>query len=620
MFSGNGRHRRPGQPPDTLVTAEVTGSAITIPQLGPPGVGAASGTTGGRGAETSPLTARQLTVRVKHGRGARTLLNNVSFTVPGRSLIAVVGPSGSGKTTLLRALTGHQVDVKGEVFYENQNLHERFGELRRHIGLVPQYDILHPQLTVRSALRYAAKLRFPRDTEPRERARRVEEVLAQLRLGLHADQRISSLSGGQRKRASVAVELLTKPSLMFLDEPTSGLDPGMDRDVMELLRGLADDGRTVLVVTHSVGALELCDKVLVLGPGGSLAYFGAPDKALAYFGQATWADVFSAFERRGDHVWSRRWQEHQRHVAATAAAPPQPTATTPEAVHTPEPPRWRTQLSGLVRRQLAVMASDRRLVCLIALLPIVLGLASTVIPADFGLRRAPGGTPNLEAGTILASVVISVCFMGAANSVREVVKERVIYERERAAGLSRSAYLMSKITVLGLISGLQAIIMCLLGFLPRASPSHGIVVADAPILEMSFVITALGFTSMMCGLVISSLARTTESTMPLLVLYSVFQYLFSGITFRLFHSPGVEQVGWLAPSRWAIASEGVTVDLGQLLGPMDKSAPSATDPLWHHTLGQWLTDTCVLFVMAMSCYVLTLRLLRRHEPPAIRKR
>lgn len=247
------------------------------------------------------FSARHLTVTVD---GGKQILKDVSFGVPEKSLIAVIGPSGSGKSTLLKALTGYRPANQGDVLYDNRNLYKQFAELRQRIGLVPQDDILHKELTVTKALKYAAKLRFPADTTEAERQSRIHEVLAELKLDIHKDKKVTSLSGGQRKRVSVALELLTKPSLIFLDEPTSGLDPGMDRDVMQLLRGLADDGRTVLVVTHSVAELAICDKLLVMAPGGSVAYFGPPEEALNFFGYTTWADVFSAFENYRDYDWA----------------------------------------------------------------------------------------------------------------------------------------------------------------------------------------------------------------------------------------------------------------------------------------------------------------------------
>ena len=210
------------------------------------------------------FSARHLTVTVD---GGKQILKDVSFGVPEKSLIAVIGPSGSGKSTLLKALTGYRPANQGDVLYDNRNLYKQFAELRQRIGLVPQDDILHKELTVKKALKYAAKLRFPADTTAAEREARIDEVLRELKLDIHKEKKVTSLSGGQRKRVSVALELLTKPSLIFLDEPTSGLDPGMDRDVMQLLRGLADDGRTVLVVTHSVAELAICDKLLVMAPG-----------------------------------------------------------------------------------------------------------------------------------------------------------------------------------------------------------------------------------------------------------------------------------------------------------------------------------------------------------------
>lgn len=215
-----------------------------------------------------------------------------------------MGPSGAGKSTLLNALTGQRPADRGAVLYDGRDLYRDYAELRQRIGLVPQDDILHAQLTVRRALAYAAELRFPQDTAKAERQARVDEVIRELGLEQRAGLPIHSLSGGQRKRVSVALELLTKPSLLFLDEPTSGLDPGMDRSVMHMLRGLADDGRTVIVVTHSVLSLDVCDRLLVLAPGGKVAYFGPPEDALAYFGYEQWPEAFEAFERDQDRDWA----------------------------------------------------------------------------------------------------------------------------------------------------------------------------------------------------------------------------------------------------------------------------------------------------------------------------
>ncbi|WP_245703687.1 ATP-binding cassette domain-containing protein, partial [Streptomyces lushanensis] len=162
------------------------------------------------------FSARHLTVTVD---GGKQILKDVSFGVPEKSLVAVIGPSGSGKSTLLKALTGYRPADQGDVLYDNRNLYKQFAELRQRIGLVPQDDILHKELTVRKALKYAAKLRFPGDTAEAEREARIDEVLRELKLDIHKNKKITSLSGGQRKRVSVALELLTKPSLIFLDEP-----------------------------------------------------------------------------------------------------------------------------------------------------------------------------------------------------------------------------------------------------------------------------------------------------------------------------------------------------------------------------------------------------------------
>ncbi|WP_438294556.1 FHA domain-containing protein [Streptomyces sp. HUAS TT7] len=565
------------------------------------------------------FSARHLTVTVD---GGKDILKDVSFGVPEKSLIAVIGPSGSGKSTLLKALTGYRPANKGDVLYDNRNLYKQFAELRQRIGLVPQDDILHKELTVKKALKYAAKLRFPADTTENERQQRIDEVLRELKLDIHKEKKVTSLSGGQRKRVSVALELLTKPSLIFLDEPTSGLDPGMDRDVMQLLRGLADDGRTVLVVTHSVAELAICDKLLVMAPGGSVAYFGPPEEALNFFGYSTWADVFSAFESYRDYDWAGRWkgsQHYQMYAADIDAVAPQSVQMPPaQAMKPPKPQGWVSQLWTLMRRYVSVIASDKGFLALSVALPAVIGSVSVVIPAKFGLAPpTPPSRFNGDAGTIMLILAVGMCFSGAANSVRELIKERVIYERERATGLSRSAYLMSKILVLGVITAFQGVILCVIGFSTRKLPTEGLVMP--PAVEMCLVVIALGFTSMMFGLIISSLVKTSEKTMPLLVMFAIVQVVFTGILFKVYDSVGLEQFAWLMPSRWAIAGVGTTLDLSHLMGPMDQNDPTNLDPLWKHEASQWFIDISVLLFIGVALGFVVARLLRRHEPEVMRK-
>ncbi|WP_020121322.1 FHA domain-containing protein [Streptomyces canus] len=570
------------------------------------------------------FSARHLTVTVD---GGKQILKDVSFGVPEKSLIAVIGPSGSGKSTLLKALTGYRPANQGDVLYDNRNLYKQFAELRQRIGLVPQDDILHKELTVKKALKYAAKLRFPADTTSEEREHRINEVLRELKLDIHREKKVTALSGGQRKRVSVALELLTKPSLIFLDEPTSGLDPGMDRDVMQLLRGLADDGRTVLVVTHSVAELALCDKLLVMAPGGAVAYFGPPEEALNFFGYDTWADVFSAFENYRDYDWAGRWkgsQHYQMYAADIDAVAPQSVQMPPmQGMKPPKPQRWTGQFGTLVRRYVSVIASDKGFLALTVILPLVLGSVSLLI--DFGDNLLPKPIdprtklpePNSTATTVLLILAVGACFAGAANSVRELIKERVIYERERATGLSRSAYLMSKVVVLGVITILQGLMVGLIGFASRGLPKEGLVLGNATLAELCLPIMGLGFTSMMFGLIISALVKTSEKTMPLLVMFAIVQVVFTGCLFTLHGTLGVNELSYLMPSRWAVAAAGATLDFNKVNPPVKPG--DTTDPLWNHAVSTWGLNMIALIAIGVVCGFLVSRFLRRHEPEVMRK-
>nr|WP_256255987.1 ATP-binding cassette domain-containing protein [Streptomyces sp. MUSC 14] len=616
-------------------------------------------------AGTGSFTARDLTVRVRQRGEAKTLLSQVSLDLPEKSLVGIVGPSGCGKSTLLRALTGYQPADEGEVLYDGLNLYTHFAELRQRVALVPQDDVLHPQLTLRRALSYGARLRFPRDTDAAAREERVKEVLEELGLSDRLDTRITALSGGQRKRVSVAMELLTKPALLLLDEPTSGLDPGLDRQVMQMLRGLADGGRRVAVVTHSVANLHLCDRLLVLAPGGRTAYFGPSHYALEFFGYDDWADVFQAFDLHPDRDWAARYRDsiHSHTYAAvmeesaarsTDAPDDGAQSKAPDAgdskqrkklkrarkrskagggpressgAQSVRPPSWRSQFTTLMRRNFSVIAADRGHAGLLLALPLIMGVLSVTVPAQYGFMaathtcvRSASCVPNynVDAQPVLLVLAVGACLTGTANSVRELVQERVVYQRERAIGLSRSAYVLSKVMVLGLITAVQGFMVVAIGLAGRRLPVAGLVTTPSEI-ELILVVVLLSTTSMMLGLIISALVRTAEKTMPLLVLATVVQVMFSGAVFPLFNQTGLNQLSWLAPSRWAVAAQAATIDLSRIGPPTDDVHPHSADPLWAHTTQQWWLDSGVLEGLGLVGIVVVLVLLRRHEPLVMRR-
>ncbi|MFD5322877.1 FHA domain-containing protein [Streptomyces sp. NPDC127092] len=557
------------------------------------------------------LDVQRLAVTVDHGR--KTLLEDVSFPVGQKCLLAVVGPSGAGKSTLLGALTGQRPADRGTVLYDGRDLYRDYAELRQRIGLVPQDDILHLQLTVRRALGYAAELRFPEDTAPAERRARVDEVIGELGLEERAGQPIHSLSGGQRKRVSVALELLTKPSLLFLDEPTSGLDPGMDRSVMHMLRGLADDGRTVIVVTHSVLSLDVCDRLLVLAPGGRVAYYGPPADSLDFFGFAQWPEAFEAFENDRGRDWAGQYRtsRFQRQYIDDPSVRPGPAPVAgvpPEPAPPPKAQSWGAQLRTLVRRYAAALSADRTFLAIMVALPFVMGAMA---------RALSEGSLNPESTlNVLLILCVGGVLTGAANAVRELVKERTIYRRERAVGLSRSAYLMSKVTVLGLITVVQAVVLTLVALIgvPLNVPGDGKGVLMPPLVELTLAVALLAFTAMMLGLFVSALVSKEEVTMPLLVLLAIVQVVFCGALLKVSGTPVLEQLAWLVPSRWAFAAMGATIDIGATV-PGEKTA----DPLMDHSVGAWLIDMGMLVVLCVVLGLVVARLLRRHEPVVMRR-
>ena len=547
----------------------------------------------------SALVAHNISFALKDGK---VLMDGISFEVPGGSLVAVVGPSGAGKTTLLKALTGAQPATSGQVTYAGHDFYQNYEQLRTRLGVVPQDDVVHRDLTVRRSLSYAAELRLPSDYDRAARDREGAGVIADLGLGPHQDTLVRKLSGGQRKRTSVAMELITQPTLLLLDEPTSGLDPSLDRDVMELLRQQARGDRSVLVITHSVANLDDCDAVVVLAPGGKLAYFGPPDGVRARFGTGDYADIF-------DHIKAEpnKWQAIERQAQAAAGQRGQrmpPRTTPPPQLMRPRPPRPQRQFSTLVRRQLRIILSDRSYAALTLLMPIVLGLAAGVIPGDHGF--SPAGEPTNEPGQLLLVLVMCGALMGMVSTVRELIAERAIHLRERAVGVQPDIYLASKATVLTGLSLLQAILLVTVVRFIKDGPDEGALFPGGTS-ELVIMVFLMTLATGMLGLFFSALVTSQEQTMPVLAVSVILQLLLCGGLVDITGTQPIDFFSHFVPGRWAFGMGANTVDL-RALNPRFPD-----DWMWEHDGALWLLSGFALVTYAIVMFYLTLRLLGRQR-------
>ncbi|WP_137148729.1 FHA domain-containing protein [Mycolicibacterium sp. CR10] len=515
--------------------------------------------------------------------GNKTLLDNISMSARPGTLTAIIGPSGAGKSTFARLVAGYTHPTEGQVSFEGHDVHAEYASLRSRIGMVPQDDVVHGELTVRQALMYAAELRLPPDTTKADREQVVNEVLEELEMTQHLDTRVDKLSGGQRKRASVALELLTGPSLLILDEPTSGLDPALDRQVMTMLRQLADAGRVVLVVTHSLTYLDVCDQVLLLAPGGKTAFNGPPNQIGHELGTTNWADIFSSVA--GDPESAKR-----RYLELHGPPPPRPATQQPADLGSPTRTSVRKQFSTISRRQMRLIVSDRGYFLFLAFLPFIMGALSLSVPGDVGfgvpVPAIQGGEAPNEPGQILVLLNVGAIFMGTALTIRALIGERAIFLREQAVGLSTTAYMFAKVFVFAGFALLQSGIVVAIniwgkGWGPGAVESGAVLPNRS--LELYVDVAACCVGAAMVGLALSAIAKSSEQIMPLLVIAIMSQLVFQGGMIPVTGRIGLDQLSWITPARWGFASTASTIDLLRLVpGPL-----TPQDSHWKHEAGTW---------------------------------
>ncbi|RMH64119.1 MAG: FHA domain-containing protein [Cyanobacteria bacterium J003] len=506
-------------------------------------------------------------------KGAK-LLQDISLSILPREFVAIVGGSGAGKSTLLDALNGFRPATKGMVLVNGHDLYRYFGTYRTQIGYVPQDDIIHRELTVAQALDYAARLRLPADFSDQERQEQVNRVLAELELTAQRHVLVKQLSGGQRKRVSIGVELLTRPSLFFLDEATSGLDPGTETQMMRLLRQLADQGRTILLITHATKNVMLCDLVVFLARGGYLAYFGPPDQALSYFDVQDFDEIYLKIESEANPaLWQQRYRQshlYQTYVVerqrplnvdtgATRQVQPQHQKAT-----IPRVAPWR-QWWILIRRNLAILRQDRAALILMLSLAPILGALDFVLWKPMILDPDQGDAG--QAFTMAFVTVLIAVMVGSLATMREIVKELEIYRRERMVGSGLWPYIFSKLGPAVVLALYQAAIFLGMKFL-AINLSLGIG-AIAGLYLTLFLVT---FGGMVMGLLVSALSPTQTVAPLLTILFLVPQITFAGAIIPL---KDLGPVGnWISDvtlTRWGYANVVSLLGFGQDV---------AQDPCW----------------------------------------
>ncbi|MET8874753.1 ATP-binding cassette domain-containing protein [Nocardia sp. NPDC004604] len=417
---------------------------------------------GTRTSDHAPNGGRVDAVNVSRHVGARQILQQLSLSVEPGELVAIAGGSGAGKSTLLEILAGLRPPSAGEVRHDGVVRGARVSADSR-IGYVPQEDIIHLEMPLRRTLRYAARLRLPAGTSAAEADRVVEETMHDLDLADRAEVPVRALSGGQRKRASIAVELLTRPHLFFLDEPTSGLDPSTAADVMRLLRRLSQRGVTVVLTTHEPNSIDRCDRVVFLARDGHLAFTGSPTEARRYFGVDDLAEVYDRLAREHTpQIWAERFADSGESITQPGLALLPSPAARSDVKRTDMVRQWWL----LTRRNVDVLLRNRLTLAVLLGSPVLV----TAMMATLFKRDAfdPRSEADLGPAQIVFWIAFAGFFFGLTYGLLQIVGEMAVFRRERLAGLSVGAYVASKVTaLLPVLAGVSAVLLGVLRALGR---------------------------------------------------------------------------------------------------------------------------------------------------------
>lgn len=541
------------------------------------------------------------------GEVKKSILNNINIQIKPGELVALVGGSGAGKSTLMDALNGFRPATSGKILINDDDFYTNYEAFKSILGYVPQQDIVYDTLTVQDMLTYAARLRMPEDVSEADIHDRVSEVITDVELNGREHVIIDKLSGGQRKRASIAVELLADPKLFFLDEPTSGLDPAMERHMMKLLRKLADQGKTIVLITHATANLHLCDHVAFLGYGGVLCYYGPPGNDCYHFFQTKdYADIYELIDQEA-HKWSKKWEgKYARSVQKSEQ----------DQLIDKEPGRKKIRHKsghGLLKqfqilsfRYMKLVMSDQQKTLFIL-------LQAPLIAIFLGIVTESNAFEYYEtAKEVIFTIAAAAVWIGMLNSIQEIAKESTIYKRERAVNLKILPYLFSKMIVLSIVGFIQTLSFILVFMLFIDFPATDLIGNLFVEIFITFFLTTITATAF--GLLISSCFSNPDRAMGLAPVLLIPQLIFNGLVFKL--EGFTEVVSYLVISKWSARALSVSYDLNGL--PMEIetkiAVPTRDLPLYFdHNLSLLLQNWLILIIFAVVCLLLGLVVLKRSD-------
>lgn len=550
-------------------------------------------------------------------RRDKKILDDTSMLIEPGDFVAIVGGSGSGKSTLMNCINGFDKPSTGKVLVNRRDLYENYDELKNDIGYVPQQDIVHENLTLISMLRYVAKLRLPEDTPRAEREARVQEVLQTVELTKHKDKLIRKLSGGQKKRASIAVELMSDPGLFFLDEPSSGLDPGTERTLMNTLKRMSNDGKTVIMITHNTNNIHLCDKLIFLGAGGYVAFCGDPANARSFFGIPKDQDLTDAYTKveEDPEGWEEKFNASPYNKTDTIDEVKQPELSDKEKKERKKKYRkehhksFLHQFNVLTKRYINLIWNDKlRLLFFLLQGPLIAYLFSFVTVENTFKSY-------FNAQSMLFCLSCAGIWVGLMNSIQEVCKERNIVRREYMSDVKLSAYICSKLAVQTLLAIAQCGLMLTVFSLTIGLPEKG-AIFDNAMIEMMITLVLITVSSSSLGLLVSSMVKNTDRAMVFAPIILIPQLLFSGILFNL---EGVtEIISWVCVSRWGMQAFSNTADLNGVLWNnlsltynseemLERAYELNRNALYHHSaLNLLMTWGVILLTIVVFCFISTL--------------